>query len=560
MSASPREHTQPTGAGAVYRFGACEVRPRLRQVRLSGKPVEAQPKAFDLLVYLIENRDRVVDKDELLENLWPGSVVSESALTQVVKKARSLAGDDGDRQAVIRTVQRRGFRFVGELTTAAEPAAPAQAPPAVAAKAAEPSVAVLPFVDMSPEHDQEYFCDGMAEEIINELSHHVPGLRVAARTSTFAFKNRADDVRDIGRRLGVQSVLEGSVRKGRDRLRVTAQLIDADTGFHLWSESWDRRQEDMLAIQAEIAQLIVAALRRPRDALATPGAFTADDLCRRGFVYLHRWGKRSQRFAMDLFKQALAIDPNSARAWAGDALSHAVLYRTGHDKHFKDAEDAAMRATELDPNSAEAWAARCAAASIRHDLAAADAAYQRAIACDPTLFEAHYYYGHACIEVGDFAKAAGLYERAAELRPDDYQALVFARQAYRGLGRREDERSAALRQLAAAERALAADPSDARALSLSAGSLIVAGRPDEARAWSRRACELEPDEHYVHYNAACAFAMLGETDEAMRALERGTEGNQLCRPAWVEHDEDLASLRDHPRFQELLRARKSKSV
>jgi adenylate cyclase len=557
MSASPREHTEPTGADAIYRFGACEVRPRLRQVRLSGKAIEAQPKAFDLLVYLIENRDRVVDKDELLENLWPGTVVSESALTQVVKKARSLAGDDGDRQAVIRTVQRRGFRFVGELSTV-EPAAPAQARPAVV-KATEPSVAVLPFVDMSPEHDQEYFCDGMAEEIINELTH-VPGLRVAARTSTFAFKNRADDVRDIGRRLGVQSVLEGSVRLGGDRLRVTAQLIDAETGFHLWSERWDRRREDMLAIQAEIAQLIAAALRRPRDAIATPGTFTADDLCRRGFAYLHRWGKRSQRFAMDLFKQALAIDPKSARAWAGDALSHAVLYRTGHDKHREDAQAAAARAIELDPTLAEAWAARCAAASIHHDFAAADAAYQRAIACDPTLFEAHYYYGHACIEVGDYEKAAALYERAAELRPSDYQALVFARQAYKALGRYEDERSAALRQLATAERALAADPSDARALSLSAGSLIVAGRGDEARAWSRRACELEPDEHYVHYNAACAFAMLGETEEALSALERGTEGNQLCRPAWVEHDEDLASLRDHPRFIALLEASKKQGV
>ena len=222
------------------------------------------------MVYLIENRDRVVDKDELLAKLWPGTVVSESALTQIVKKARSLAGDDGDRQAVIRTVQRRGFRFVGELATAAEP--PRRKPAAQRAAAAEPSVAVLPFVDMSPEHDQEYFCDGMAEEIINELTH-VPGLRVAARTSTFAFKNRADDVRDIGRRLGVQSVLEGSVRKGAERLRVTAQLIDADSGFHLWSERWDRRQEDMLAIQGEIAQLIAAALRRPRDAIGGPRGF-----------------------------------------------------------------------------------------------------------------------------------------------------------------------------------------------------------------------------------------------------------------------------------------------
>jgi TolB-like protein len=154
---------------------------------------------------------------------------------------------------------------------------------------------VLPFMDMSPDHDQEYFCDGMVEEVINELVH-VPGLRVAARTSTFAFKNRADDVREIGRRLGVKSVLEGSVRKSGKRLRVTAQLIDAETGFHLWSDRWDRRLEDMLTIQAEIAHGIAAALRRSADALRLASAvFTADELCQRGFAYLHRFGRRGQR-------------------------------------------------------------------------------------------------------------------------------------------------------------------------------------------------------------------------------------------------------------------------
>jgi TolB-like protein len=245
---------------SIYRFGACEVHPHLRQVRLAGSALDAQPKAFDLLLYLIENRDRVVDKQELLDRLWPGTVVTESALTQVVRKARSLTGDDGDRQAVIKTVQRRGFRFVAALRTTAPTGATRAS--RGAARSAEASVAVLPFVDMSPEQDQEYFCDGMAEEITNRLTR-VPGLRVAARTSTFAFKNRTDDVRDIGRQLGVRSVLEGSVRKWRDRLRVTAQLIDADSGFHIWSERWDRPQEDVLGIQEEIAQLI-ASMAAPR--------------------------------------------------------------------------------------------------------------------------------------------------------------------------------------------------------------------------------------------------------------------------------------------------------
>ena len=536
----------------IYRFRDREVDTRLRQIQVRGEILEAQPKAFDLLVYLIENRDRVVDKDELLRQLWSGTVVSDSALTQIVRKARSLAGDDGDRQAVIRTVQRRGFRFVADVqeqggdSTAGAPRADVTI---------EPSVAVLPFADMSPEHDQEYFCDGMVEEIITELAR-VPGLRVAARTSSFAFKHRADDVREIGRRLGVSTVLEGSVRKAGNRLRVTAQLIDAATGFHHWSERWDRTIEDMLAIQAEIGRQIAAVLRGAQGAGSERPAvtFTGDDLCDRAFAYLSRTSQRSQRFAMDLFQQALALDPNCVRAWAGDALSHVVLYRTTtRMKHHRtEALQAATRATELGPRSGLAWTAFGAAIALSRGFDAAREAFTRAIRLDPTSFEAHNYFGHVCIEAGEFERAAEEFEAAAALRPDDYQALVFARQAYRSLGRLADERNTAVRQVAAAERALHADPTDARALSMSAGSLIVLGRVEEARAWTRRSCELEPEEPYVHYNAACVLAQLGEIDEAIVALENGTEDGRLCRPAWVEHDEDLAALRGNPRFEAVL--------
>jgi len=535
----------------IYRFDDREVDTRLRQIQAGGQLLEAQPKAFDLLVYLIENRDRVVDKDELLEHLWAGTIVSDSALTQIVRKARSLAGDDGDRQAVIRTVQRRGFRFVAVVRgqDGDAPAAPAPAEAAV-----EPSVAVLPFADMSPQHDQEYFCDGMVEEIITELTR-VPGLRVAARTSSFAFKHRADDVREIGRRLGVSTVLEGSVRKAGDRLRVTAQLIDAATGFHHWSERWDRTVEDMLAIQVEIGQQIAAVLRGAQaKSERCVVSFTGDDLCDRAYAYLNRTSQRSQRFAMDLFQQALALDPKCVRAWAGDALSHVVLYRTTtRMKHHRaEALQAATRATELGPRSGLAWTAFGAAIALSRGFDAAREAFTRAIRLDPTSYEAHHYFGHVCTEAGEFERAAEEYEAAAAVRPDDYQALVFARQAYRALDRPADERSAAARQVAAAERALHADPTDARALSMSAGSLIVLGRVDEARAWTRRSCELEPDEPYVHYNAACALAQLGAVDEALVALENGTEDGRLCRPGWVEHDEDLAVLRGNPRFEALL--------
>ena len=224
----------------------------------------AQPKVFDLLHYLIVNRERVVDKDELMRVLWPDVVVTEASLTQALKKARKVVGDTGDHQKVIRTVQRRGFRFVAAVQARSDVQDFAQT-----AAAAEPSVAVLPFADLSAERDQEHFCDGVVEEIVAELTR-VPGLRVAARSSTCAFKHRADDVRDVARQLGVNTVLEGSVRKAGEQLRVTAQLIDAATGFHLKSERWDRKLEDMLAVQQEIAQRIAAVLPFAHTAAPAP--------------------------------------------------------------------------------------------------------------------------------------------------------------------------------------------------------------------------------------------------------------------------------------------------
>jgi TolB-like protein len=267
---------------SVYRFAGCEVDSALRHVRCRGVVAEPQPKAFDLLLYLIAHRERVVDKDELLAKIWPGVVVSDSALTQALRKARAMVGDDGERQTVIRTIQRRGFRFVADLEEARPAAeAPATSSAAAPASAAAP-VAVLPFVDMSPARDHEYFCDGMAEEVINALTR--AGQRVVARTSAFAFKNRPDDVREIARKLGVTRVLEGSVRKSGERLRVTAQLIDAGSGFHLWSSSWDRRVEDMFAIQDEIA-LSIAASMGPAQSPTSP--ITAAELHRRGRAYQH---------------------------------------------------------------------------------------------------------------------------------------------------------------------------------------------------------------------------------------------------------------------------------
>jgi len=532
-----------------YRFGRCSVDTGLKQVLLDGRPVETQPKAFDLLIYLLRHRDRVVDKDELLAALWPGVVVSDSALNQALRKARAMVGDDGTQQRVIRTMQRRGFRFVADVEEIGErePGTRTDAP-------REASVAVLPFADMSPERDQEYFCDGMTEEVITAMTR-TPALKVAARTSVFAFKHRADDVREIGRRLGVASVLEGSVRKSGDRLRVTAQLIDAKSGFHLWSERWDRGVEDMLAIQDEIAERIAEALRTGTPARPDVARSPAEEFCRRGLSYVHRFGTRAQRFAQELFHQALAVEPGYSRAWAGLALSEVLLYRYSDatDERRERALAAARRAVELDSGSADAWTAKGAATTICCDFASAAAAFERAIELAPRHFEAHYYYGRACSEAGEFAKALEHYELAAAERPDDYQSLYFAALSCRSLGLQDREREIERRLIAAAQRAIEADPTDARALSIASCAFLGIGKPETTREWLERSRALEPDEPYVVYNLACGYARLGEHEKALDLLEQLDVGRMANR-SWIDNDRDLDPLREHPRFK-ALRAR-----
>jgi adenylate cyclase len=424
-----------------YRFGDVTVDVDRREIRVAGRSADTQPKVFDLLHYLLVNRERVVDKDELMKVLWPDVVVTEASLTQALKKARKVVGDDGDKQHVIRTVLRRGFRFVADLDSAAEAALAASVPASAEAATPEASVAVLPFVDMSPAKDQEYFCDGMAEEITNALSR-IDGLRVAARTSAFTFRASSSDVREIARRLEVTSIVEGSVRRAGDQLRVTAQLIDATSGYQKWSARWDRSLADVFAIQDEISTEVVRALKLhltsdDRAAIYSTRARAVDayDLYLRGLQFLHRFGRRSQRFALQMFHRAIELDPTYAPAWAGVAASHVLLYvyADASEENRRLAAEAGMRAVELDPLSAEAHVAVANAATIRADHQAAIAAFERAEMLNPRLFEAWYFHGRCCASLGDHARAVDLYEQAALVRPEDYQAFVFAVQSYRSI-------------------------------------------------------------------------------------------------------------------------------
>ena len=229
----------------MFRFGEFELNLDRYELRNSGTPVKAEPRVLEVLNYLIEHRDRVVPKEELLDKLWPDVHVSESALTTAIRDARRALGDSPTEPRWIRTVYGRGFRFVGIVGNSASAAPPLAATPD------NKSIAVLPFTDLSPAHDQRHFCDGIAEELINTLTR-IQELRVVSRATAFDFRED-DDVRDLGAKLGVGHVLRGSVRKSEDRMRITVHLVDTVKGHHVWSEKYDRQLGDIFALQEEIA-------------------------------------------------------------------------------------------------------------------------------------------------------------------------------------------------------------------------------------------------------------------------------------------------------------------
>ena len=451
------------------------------------------------------------------------------------------------------------FSSLGEVALLLErreaPSTPARPPKGPPRERREPSIAVLPFLDLSPERDQEYFCDGIAEEILSGLTR-LEGLRTASRTSSFSFKGRREDVRAIGSWLGVDTVLEGSVRKAGRQLRIAAQLIDAAEGYHLWSERYDRELSDVFAIQEEIAQRIVQALRielteRERRALARPPARDAEayEIYLRGRQFFYRTRRQDLEYAIEMFERAIQRDPEFARAQAGiaDCRSYLFSYFGGRAEDLERARAASARALDLAPDLAEAHAAHGLALGLSEEYEAAEREFESALLLDPQLYEAHYFYARTCLMWGKWERAARLFEEAARVKPEDVQSVVLLGLAYRKLGQEERSAAAYRAGLEKGHRHLELNPDDARVLYLVAQSHVELGHREECLEWGRKARALGPDDPYVLYGIACLFARLGEVDEAADHFEHAVRAG-FCNRRWIESDPDLDSIRGHPRY------------
>lgn len=421
------------------------------------------------------------------------------------------------------------------------------------------SVAVLPFADMSREKDQEYFCEGIAEEILNALSR-IRGLRVASRTAAFQFRGVDADVREIGRKLRVSTLLEGSVRKSGERLRIAVQLIDAENGYRLLSEMYDREIRDVFAIQEEIARSVAHELEvtlTPKERAALEKTPTSDiqayDFYLRGRKYYYQYGPRDIDCAIQLFTRAIERDPNYPLAYAGlaDCWSYVYLYVDRAETVCEQADWSSLRAVELDPESAQAQASRALALSLKRRDEEAREAFEKAIRLDPNLFEARYFYARHSFVLGQFEKALALYQEAIRVRPEDYQSRLLMAQIYDDLGRRGEARSVRLRGIEFAEDHLKLNPDDARAVYMAANGMAALGQRERAREWADRALSMRPEDPMLLYNVGCIYSLLGCSEDALTTLEKAVERGQRQK-GWYEHDSNLDPLRGEPRFQRLL--------
>ena len=405
-------------------FGDCALDPARRELCRGGEAVHIEPQVFDLLLHLIENRDHVVSKDDLLSAVWQGRIVSESTLSTRINAARSAIGDSGERQQLIRTVARRGLRFVGEVKQ--EPIEPRNPDATTRASDGRPAIAVLPFANMSGDPTQDYFSDGISEDIITDLSRW-HRLAVQSRSASFRYRGAAVDLARVARELNVRYIVEGSVRRLGERIRISAQLIDTETGNHVWAERFDREIADVFKVQDEVAQTIVSTLvgrvqaaDAERARRKPPASLAAYECVLHGNAL--PWNDPGGAAeATRLFEQAIEIDP-------GYGFAHALLavmrYREwrddlcgSSDAALNEAHRLATRAVELAGNESTCFSILSQVCLLRRSFDLALQHMRRAIEINATNQWNTADMGSVISYVGRAAEALAWFKRAKEIDP-----------------------------------------------------------------------------------------------------------------------------------------------
>ena len=481
-----------------------------RELHRGSDRVSLGPQVFDLLVHLVRNKDRVVSKDDMLATVWKGRIVSESTLTSHINAVRKALGDSGEAQRLVRTVPRKGIRFVADVR--GEGALPAKAAPPLEPEALSapvsverPAIAVLPFTNMGGDADQEYFADGITEDIITALSKWRSFL-VIARNSTFTYKGRSVDVRQVGRELGARYVLEGSVRKAANRVRITAQLIDTANATHLWAERYDRDLTDVFAIQDEIsghiATMVEPELGRYEQKLSaakSPINLQAWDCVHRGMHLLYKFTQADIAAARPLFERAIELDPQFSRAHTGLAYTHQLdivhSYTADRPGSIAQLLEHATRGVQLDEGDSYAhlmlafgyrWAGE-------HDLTIAAA--RKAIEVNPSDAWAVASLGMALDLAGQHREGLAYFERAITLSPRDPHVKFY--------------------------------------LVLGARGWLAARDYANAETWARRSIEKDPSQGRPHLMLAAAFGHLGRTREARAELDTSERLQPGFAAKWI---------------------------
>jgi len=501
----------------LYTFDQFSLDVARYELRKGNDIVRLEPHVFDLLVYLIRNRERVVSKDDLISDVWNGRIVSDSTLTSRITAVRRAVGDSGRRQCLIRTLARRGIRFVGEVKEEhRNQQAALHTGPLTATQGSEPhwystkglpdkpSIAVLPFDNLSGDSDQDYFSDGIAEEVITALSQ-LRWFFVIARNSTFAYKGHSTDVRQIGRDLGVRYVLEGSVRKGGKRVRVTAQLVDAATGSHIWADRFDQDLTDIFALQDEVAAKVAAAVEPKllaaenlRAEKRSGADLDAWDLVARAMPHFWRLHARESEAAISILLEAVKRYPSYAPAHSVLAFALLVAGHMGWRTNASDREAAdrlARHAVQLDDADPWAYMALGYLAFVRRRTEEAVDNFKAAIEFNPNFAAAHGYAGWVLAHDGQTEEAISLLEQAIRLSPRDPFNVFY------------------LAGFAAAH--------------------YLAGRYTVAAEWARRALRIRPEHLGARRKLVASLAQAGVMEEAESEMARLRELQPGLSIAWI---------------------------